>query len=102
MHIKEEAIESAEWLRAARGYEVKVLMEDGDIAKFDGFKESVCMQDEVNVLMCVCVCVCVCENDCDSLAGQTLTQGESLVKFPPLSLAYETMCGRLNYTWARR
>ena len=60
MHIKEEAIESAEWLRAARGYEVKVLMEDGDIAKFDGFKESVCMQDEVNVLMYVCVCVCVC------------------------------------------
>ena len=52
VHIKEAEIESGEWLRAARGYEMKVLMSDG-VAKFDGFKESVMK------IPCVCVCGCV-------------------------------------------
>lgn len=41
LQIKEADIESLEWLRAARGHEVKVMMQDGNVAKFDGFKESV-------------------------------------------------------------
>ena len=41
LQIKEADIDGLEWLRAARGYEVKVMMQDGNIAKFDGFKESV-------------------------------------------------------------
>ena len=30
-----------EWLRVAKGYEVKLITVDGQIRKFDGFKESV-------------------------------------------------------------
>ena len=39
--IKGSNIESLEWMRVARGYEVKVIEKDGNICKFDGFKESV-------------------------------------------------------------
>ena len=60
VHIKEAEIESGEWLRAARGYEMKVLMSDG-VAKFDGFKESVMKIPRVCV--CACVWLCVCEGD---------------------------------------
>ena len=59
LHIKETEIESGEWLRAARGYEMKVLMQDG-VAKFDGFKESVIPRVKVPMSVCVCMCVCVC------------------------------------------
>ena len=40
LQIKASDIEDLEWLRVARGYEVKVIY-GGDVAKFDGFKESV-------------------------------------------------------------
>ena len=44
LHVKESDIGSLHWLRAARGYEVKVITKDGNIVKFDGFRESVSVQ----------------------------------------------------------
>ena len=34
-------IKSLGWMRVARGYELKVFLQDGKIVKFDGFKEAV-------------------------------------------------------------
>ena len=39
--IRETDIDQLEWMRIARGYEVKVMLKDGTITKFGGFKESV-------------------------------------------------------------
>ena len=33
-----------EWLRVAKGYEMKLVTVDGQIRKFDGFKESVSLR----------------------------------------------------------
>ncbi len=40
-HIKDSEIDEIEWLRVARGYEVKVMKQDGTVTKLDGFKDSV-------------------------------------------------------------
>ena len=34
-------IKSLGWMRVARGYELKVFLQNGKIVKFDGFKETV-------------------------------------------------------------
>lgn len=35
-------IASAQWSRAARGHEVKILTRNGEIVQLDGFQENVC------------------------------------------------------------
>lgn len=39
--IPEKELDSLEWMRVAKGYEVKVFTKDGNLTKFEGFKESV-------------------------------------------------------------
>ena len=39
--VRESDINVVEWMRAARGYELKVLSADGSVTKFGGFKENV-------------------------------------------------------------
>ena len=39
--IRESDISQIEWMRAARGYEVKVVLKDGSVTLFGGFKETV-------------------------------------------------------------
>ena len=39
--IRESDIQQMEWIRAARGYEVKVVLKDGSVTLFGGFKETV-------------------------------------------------------------
>lgn len=39
--VRDVDIERLEWLRVAKGFEVKVITKDSNIYKFDGFKESV-------------------------------------------------------------
>ena len=39
--IRHVDISDVEWLRVAKGFEVKLITVDGQIRKFDGFKESV-------------------------------------------------------------
>ena len=39
--VREGDIDVMEWMRVARGYEVKVMSKDGSITKFGGFKETV-------------------------------------------------------------
>ena len=39
--VRDSDINIVEWMRAARGYELKVLSHDGSVTKFSGFKESV-------------------------------------------------------------
>lgn len=41
LHVKESDIDELEWLRVARGYEVKVIKQDGTVTLLDGFKDSV-------------------------------------------------------------
>lgn len=41
VQVKHSEIDIVEWLRVARGYEVKVMSREGNVFKFDGFKESV-------------------------------------------------------------
>ncbi|XP_019850912.1 PREDICTED: FACT complex subunit SSRP1-like [Amphimedon queenslandica] len=40
LNVKHSEIDLAEWLRVARGYELKVLSREGHVFKFSGFKES--------------------------------------------------------------
>ena len=42
--IRESDIDDLEWMRVARGYEVKVIYKDGSITKFGGFKDAVSIQ----------------------------------------------------------
>ena len=37
-----------EWMRVARGHEVKIFTKDGNVTKFAGFKESVRNVDLIN------------------------------------------------------
>lgn len=39
--VRHVDISDVEWLRVAKGFEVKLITFDGQIRKFDGFKESV-------------------------------------------------------------
>ena len=39
--VRESEFSTFEWMRAARGYEVKIVNRDGAVTKFAGFKESV-------------------------------------------------------------
>ena len=39
--VRQVDVVEIEWLRVAKGYEVKLITVDGQIRKFDGFKESV-------------------------------------------------------------
>ena len=41
LFIRHVDISDIEWMRVARGFEVKLFTVDGRIQKFDGFKESV-------------------------------------------------------------
>lgn len=41
VHVKHSEIDLAEWLRVARGYELKVISREGHVFKFSGFKEAV-------------------------------------------------------------
>ena len=41
VQVKHSEIDVVEWLRVAKGYEVKVMSREGSVFKFDGFKESV-------------------------------------------------------------
>lgn len=40
-HINKEDIESAQWLRVARGQELKIVLKSGAQFRFEGFRESV-------------------------------------------------------------
>ena len=46
LNVKHSEIDLAEWLRVARGYELKVLSREGHVFKFSGFKESVSINEE--------------------------------------------------------
>ena len=50
LFIRQRDIVEVEWLRVARGFEVKLITVDGQVCKFDGFKES------VSTFVCVSVC----------------------------------------------
>lgn len=39
--IRHVDISEIEWMRVAKGFEVKLITVDGQVRKFDGFKESV-------------------------------------------------------------
>ena len=40
-----EDVKSFGWMRVAKGFELKIFLKDGNIVKFDGFKEQVtCLQ----------------------------------------------------------
>ena len=41
IQINDSDVVNLEWMRVARGYEVKVVSNNGSVTKFDGFKESV-------------------------------------------------------------
>ena len=41
LQVRESEFSTFEWMRAARGYEVKIVSRDGAVTKFAGFKESV-------------------------------------------------------------
>lgn len=41
VQVKHSEIDVTEWMRVARGYEVKVMSREGDVYKFNGFQESV-------------------------------------------------------------
>ena len=41
VQVKHSDIDTAEWLRVAKGFELKVMSREGNVFKFDGFKESV-------------------------------------------------------------
>ncbi len=41
VQVKHSEIDVTEWLRVARGYEVKVMSREGNVYKFNGFMESV-------------------------------------------------------------
>lgn len=41
VQINDTDVSNLEWMRVARGYEVKVVSNNGSVTKFDGFKESV-------------------------------------------------------------
>ncbi len=47
--MRESDFSTLEWMRAARGYEVKIVSRDGAVTKFAGFKESVSGYDIYNV-----------------------------------------------------
>lgn len=40
-HVNEAELDVVEWMRVARGHEVKIFTKDGNVTKFAGFKESV-------------------------------------------------------------
>ena len=42
--IRHVDVVDIEWLRVAKGYEMKLVTVDGQIRKFDGFKESVSLR----------------------------------------------------------
>ena len=46
-HVSDGDLDVIEWMRVARGHEVKIFTVDGNVTKFAGFKES--------VSHCVCV-----------------------------------------------
>jgi hypothetical protein len=39
--VRESDIDVVEWMRVARGYELKVIALDGSVTKLGGFKETV-------------------------------------------------------------
>ena len=41
IQINDSDVVNLEWMRVARGFEVKVVSSNGSVTKFDGFKESV-------------------------------------------------------------
>ncbi len=41
LQVRESDFASFEWMRAARGYEIKLVSRDGAVTKFAGFNESV-------------------------------------------------------------
>ena len=41
LYIGKSDIESIEWFKGAQGYGMKVIKQDGNLVKFDGFKEMV-------------------------------------------------------------
>ena len=48
-HVSDGDLDVIEWMRVARGHEVKIFTVDGNVTKFAGFKES--------VSCCVCTCM---------------------------------------------
>lgn len=46
IQINDADVSNLEWMRVARGYEVKVVSNNGSVTKFDGFKESVSLSWE--------------------------------------------------------
>ena len=49
--VRESDFSTLEWMRAARGYEVKIVSRDGAVTKFAGFKESVGGYDNYNYII---------------------------------------------------
>ena len=40
-HVSDADLDVVEWMRVARGHEIKIFTKDGNVTKFAGFKESV-------------------------------------------------------------
>lgn len=43
-HVSDADLDVVEWMRVARGHEMKIFTKDGNVTKFAGFKESVRQQ----------------------------------------------------------
>ena len=55
-HVSDADLDIVEWMRVARGHEVKVFTKDGNITKFAGFKESVSQWNDIFSVVCrVCL-----------------------------------------------
>lgn len=64
LQVRESEFSTFEWMRAARGYEVKIVSRDGAVTKFAGFKESVGVHTAsflyaVNSAYLECVVMCL-------------------------------------------
>ena len=55
--IRHVDVVEIEWLRVAKGYEVKLITVDGQIRKFDGFKESVSLRLQLQNLSSYSSCL---------------------------------------------
>ena len=65
-------IKSLGWMRVAKGYELKVFLQNGKIVKFDGFKEAVRRRQPV-LLRCLDNCASLEDRLCHLFVCRTTT-----------------------------
>lgn len=65
-------IKSLGWMRVAKGYELKVFLQNGKIVKFDGFKEAVRRRQPV-LLRCLVDCASLEDRLCHLFVCRTTT-----------------------------